>query len=71
MFEGILMAIAIFIGIPAVFTVVFWGITEYYDRQIRREPWACWTCGTNNTADLSIVNDTIICADCHRARVFA
>ena len=37
MFEGILMAIAIFIGIPALALVVFIGIEKYFDRQIQRE----------------------------------
>ena len=71
MLEGILMAIAIFFGIPAGAMVIYLVIERHYDRQIRREPWACWTCGTNNPAALSIVNDTVTCANCHRDRMFA
>ena len=71
MFEGILLATAIFLGIPALALAVYVAIERYYDRQIRREPVACWSCGTNNLAALSIVNDTVTCANCHRDRVYA
>ena len=71
MFEGIMMAIAIFVGIPAGAMLAYLAIERHYDRQIRREAVACWICGTNNPAALSIVNDTVTCANCHRDRLFA
>ena len=71
MLEGILMAVAIFVGIPAGAMVVYLAIERYYDRQIVRDSVRCSECGTNNTAALSIVNDTILCANCHRDRLFA
>ncbi|MGA1073457.1 MAG: hypothetical protein ACO3S3_12415 [Pseudohongiellaceae bacterium] len=37
MLEGILMAIAIFVVIPAGAMVIYLAIERHYDRQIRRE----------------------------------
>lgn len=37
MFEGIMMAIAIFVGIPVGAMLVYIAIERYYDRQIVRE----------------------------------
>ena len=71
MFEGIMMAVAIFVGIPAGAMLVYLAIERYYDRQIRRDAMRCSECGTNNTAALAIVNHTAICANCHRDRVYA
>lgn len=71
MLEGILMAIAIFVGIPAGAMVVYLAIERYYDRQIVRDSVRCSECGTTETNVLSIVNDNVICANCHRDRLFA
>lgn len=75
MFDSImtyLSIIGIYLGIPAAGTALFWGIMEYYDRQIIRESRVrCSDCGTSDTNVLSIVGETITCADCNRDRVFA
>jgi formylmethanofuran dehydrogenase subunit E len=31
----------------------------------------CKDCGTNNPEAMSIVNDDILCANCHQAKAFA
>jgi hypothetical protein len=37
MLEGILLAVAIFVGIPMLASVVYFAIERYFDRQIERE----------------------------------
>jgi hypothetical protein len=37
MFEGIMLAVAIFVGIPMLASVAYFAIERYFDRQIERE----------------------------------
>lgn len=71
MFEAIILIMGIYVGIPAGAMLVYVAIERHFSRQIRRDAMRCSICGTNNTAALSMVNDTIICANCHQARLFA